>query len=242
MGVVYRAFDTKRGVVVALKAVQQTDSGAILRFKREFRALAELSHPNLFTLYELNVDGENWFFTMELVEGIDFLTFSQSENDRSPRPAVANTVASGLERVRPGKFTKAQPRSAISLLALPRMHSAFRQLAEGVAALHDAGIVHRDLKPSNVLVPEQGRVVILDLGLAPALGPSGMHQSSVPQVLGTASYVPSEQASGLPVTPASDWYSVGSMLSEVLTGRPPFLGRLLEVLMDKQRFEPGAPR
>ncbi len=262
MGVVYRAFDKKRGVAVALKTLKRADSTAILRFKQEFRALADVSHPNLVALYELTADGPSWFFTMELVEGVDFLTFVRSGADQ-PLPAkVEDPWLSGLsssaagipttdvpgdgepadqERVEPGPV--AQPRRGIGLSAVAqaRLRAALRQLTEGVTVLHEAGKLHRDLKPSNVLVTRQGRVVILDLGLAAELGPSGLHQSPLPYVLGTAPYMAPEQAAGRPVSPASDWYSVGSILYQSLTGRLPFLGRPFDVLMDKQRFEPPAP-
>ncbi len=263
MGVVYRAFDEKRGATVALKTLRWVDAAAILRFKREFRALADLAHPHLVSLHEMTADGSSWFFTMDLVEGVDFLGFVRSGSDppveetsAGPGPLdsslhgggltatqfTGNTEPSDRPRDPTVPSTGPGPRMTLSPAALVRLRSVLRQLAEGVVFLHEAGRLHRDLKPSNVMVTRQGRAVILDLGLAAELGPSGLHQSSTPQVLGTASYMAPEQAAEGPVSPASDWYSVGSMLYEALTGRPPFVGGPLEVLMDKQRFEPPAPR
>jgi len=264
MGIVYRAFDERRGVTVALKTLKRPDSTAILRFKQEFRTLADVSHPNLVALHELTADGPSWFFTMELVEGVDFLSFVRSGTERSaagpgttedlgpPGPALPGVPGSAKDamgdtesfdskRVEAGPLVRPHRGSSLSPTVLARLRIALRQLAEGVAVLHETGKLHRDLKPSNVLVTGQGRLVILDFGLAAELGASGLHQSLVPYVLGTIAYMAPEQAAGRPVSPASDWYSLGTMLYEVLAGHAPFLGRPDEMLVDKQRFEPPAP-
>src|SRR5206468_12472715 len=78
MGIVYEALDRDLKTRVALKTIRTLDATALYRFKKEFRSLAELSHANLLPLYELVADGDSWFFTMELVQGVDFFTYVRS--------------------------------------------------------------------------------------------------------------------------------------------------------------------
>ena len=243
MGVVYRAFDCERGETIALKTMRKVDPVALYRFKHEFRTLADLSHPNLVSLYELIAVGNLWFFTMELIDGIDFISFVS----RSPMQSEElDLAAHGWSDIRtstpPGCPTRDDVhRDAPLPLTMGRLRWAMRQLAEGVHALHEAGKLHRDIKPTNVLVTEAGRVVLLDFGLAADLERSGSLQNPEGHIVGTISYMSPEQASDLLISPASDWYSVGVMLYQALTGRLPHEGRAAEILRKKTTLDPPQP-
>jgi serine/threonine protein kinase/tetratricopeptide (TPR) repeat protein len=127
-------------------------------------------------------------------------------------------------------------------LDLPRLRAALRQLVSGVRMIHAAGKLHRDLKPSNMLVTPEGRVVILDFGLAADPEPGGTGQTSdAGQTVGTPAYMAPEQAAALDSQSASDWYAVGVILFEALTGQLPFDGKPGAILVDKQlRVPPRA--
>ena len=114
------------------------------------------------------------------------------------------------------------------------MRPALRQLAEGVHALHEMGKLHRDIKPSNVLVTDEGRVVLLDFGLVEDINPE-LHETLL---AGTPDYMSPEQGAQSKISKASDWYSVGVMLYQALTGRLPFRGKFFEVMTQKQTREP----
>jgi serine/threonine protein kinase len=231
MGVVYEAYDQKRGELVALKTMRRVDPVALVRFKQEFRALCDIAHPNLVNLYELFAVEDRWFFTMELVEGWDFLTAVRARVDRAENGFAAPRPA------REGAGAGAGPR----LFDEARLRAALRQLAEGVEALHQSGKLHRDIKPTNVLVTPEGRVVLLDFGLTADLERTGRHRSPDRQVVGTLAHMSPEQAAGLAITTASDWYSVGVMLYEALTGSLPFVGTPQEVILAKRTRAPVLP-
>jgi hypothetical protein len=127
---------------------------------------------------------------------------------------------------------------AVSVADEGKLRSALLQLVEGVAALHAAGKLHRDLKPSNVRVTPEGRVVILDFGVATELRRRGPEDD---EIVGTFAYMAPEQASDEPPVPASDWYSVGVILYEAIVGVRPQSGTPLEVLAQKSTVDPIAP-
>ncbi|MGH7270434.1 MAG: serine/threonine protein kinase, partial [Polyangiaceae bacterium] len=130
----------------------------------------------------------------------------------------------------------------VSPADLDHLRPALRQLVEGVRALHGAAKLHRDIKPSNVRVTLEGRVVLLDFGVATELArvvDENLLEEG--EMVGTARYMAPEQAVGEGSTPASDWYSVGAILYEALVGSPPFVGSAFDVLKMKSMLEPPAP-
>ena len=267
MGVVYEAYDRDTDKVVALKALTRTEAVHISRFKNEFRSLADVSHPNLVSLYEFMSDGHYWFFTMELVHGVNFLEYvrpgyrsrrtqSASLSETIQRTSVTTNVdhiaayeaeTQQLESIRnpsssdpTSRNISIDTRLARARLDLDLLGNAMRQLAEGLHALHETGKLHRDIKPSNVLITKDGRVVILDFGLVAEVEGRGLHESV--NLAGTPDYMSPEQGAQLPISRASDWYSVGVMLYQALVGRLPFSGKFFEVMMDKQNLDPPSPR
>lgn len=252
-GVVLEVFDQATQNRLALKRLERMDPGSIYRFKQEFRTLAGRRHPNLLCLYELFSVGDDWSFTMELVDGVPFDVWVWGA-ERAGRvtegaPTTSDAADSSDGRVVTAADGAAAPVHAplesgvvpgrISEAVLERLRDALRQLVRGVLALHDDGILHRDLKPSNVLVDRSGNLKILDFGLAlagPEIDPAD------PARAGTPVYMSPEQARGAQLTMASDWYAVGVMLYEALVGHPPFGGTTADILASKRSRAPRDPR
>ena len=203
MGIVYEAWDGERGEAVALKTLRSTTPASIAALKQEFRGLAGVAHPNLVALHELHAAGDTWFFTMELLDGVDLATYVGGDE--------------------------------------ARLRSCLAQLAQGVHALHAAGRLHRDIKPSNLIVTAEPRVVLLDFGVIAEIGGRAARGLDGDEVVGTPAYMAPEQARGV-AGPASDWYAVGVVLHELLTGTRPFRGTGRAILFDKNRYDPQPVR
>lgn len=257
MGAVYKAFDHERNQVVALKSLLTPDATSIYRFKREFRALANVSHPNLVALYDLIASGDDWYFTMELVEGVDLLSYVRPNDPARPaklsetrefgpdgkwldetRPAApqASTVlgVDAVDEAEAAELSHAieSRAGAAELVDLERLHGALTQLAEAISALHQTGHLHRDIKPSNILVTPAGRVVVLDFGIITELAGARRHADD--QLAGTPSFMAPELLENVEASEASDWYAFGVVLFQALTGRRPFRGGQDTVLRAKR--------
>ncbi len=107
MGVVWEAYDQKRGELIALKTMRRIDPATLVRFKHEFRAYSDISHTNLVNLYEMFAVKDRWFFTMELVEGSDFVTAVRSQPDQESKSSGASVV-----RVVPKATRESRPAQA----------------------------------------------------------------------------------------------------------------------------------
>jgi len=239
MGVVMRAHDADLGRDVALKVLHERlagDGSVVERFVEEAQIGGQLQHPSIVSVYELGLMAdERPYFTMKLVKG---RTLAALLTDRAD-PAEDRHRFLGL----------------------------FEQICQAVAYAHSRGVIHRDLKPANVMVGAFGELQVVDWGLAKVMarggvederraqrsdvgrvetvrsGPDSQH-SQVGSVLGTPAYMAPEQARGEleGLDERADVFSLGAILTEILTGRPPYEGEDVVVQAACARLEPARER
>lgn len=242
MGIVYEAFDTERNMSVAVKTLIHMDMESLYYFKKEFRSLHDLVHPNLCSFIDLIEDDGCWLLTMELLHGTDLLTYvcpptngprsMASAEIKNSQNASGSTGFIGPETDWPSPMTE-------QYFNEKRLRSSIAGLCEGLNALHSVGKVHRDIKPSNVMVTDDDRVVLLDFGLI--ADAEHQRQTELGAIVGTAAYMAPEQSLDETIGPAADWYAVGVILYEALTKTLPFDGPPLRILLDKQNTDPVPP-
>jgi len=202
MAEVHLGFDTRLSRVVAIKMLRRDlalDSIFQARFRREAQSAASLNHPNIVAVYDT---GE------EIV--------SDATNRSLAIPYIVMEYVEGhtvKELISDGT-------------AVP-INEAIEIVSGVLSALqysHANHLVHRDIKPGNIMLTPEGKVKVMDFGIARALTDSQATMTQTNAVVGTAQYLSPEQARGETVDERSDLYSTGVVLFELLTGRPPFKG------------------
>lgn len=211
---VYLAHDTTldRDVAFALIKTDGLDDVGKERIRREAQAMGRMgTHPHVMPIYDLGEEHGQPFMVQPLMMGGDVAGLI--EKAAAKRKGGAEDSVAG-----------ATDDQAVEAPGLPleRAVQIARHVCLGLQFAHGKGIVHRDLKPGNIWLDEDGTAKIGDFGLAIASDRSRLTFEKV--MVGTVSYMPPEQAIGGKVTPRADLYSLGAMLYEMVTGRPPFLG------------------
>lgn len=217
MGDVYLAQDRRLGRNVALKLLPDyftADEQRLRRFQQEARAASALNHPNIITIFEIGQADSIRFLATEYIDG---------ETIRQRLSSATLSVKECLE---------------ITI-----------QVANALEAAHQAGIIHRDIKPENIMVRRDGFVKVLDFGLAKLAERYGVaddtQAATIAQVdtdpgtiLGTVNYMSPEQARGLPLDLRTDLFSLGMVLYEMISARPPFEGKtageLIALIISKE--------
>ncbi len=244
MGVVYRAWQPSLGRQVALKCLLRAgDAKSAERFAREYRALARVEHPHLVKVYTSGSEGDQWFYAMELIEGVNLADVCEqlqgqaaSAADVAPdtwKLAVSTTSEQARRSERPINETavaavEAERRTPVAVPPFEvdsyvrHVVELVRQVASALDNLHQAGIIHRDIKPGNIMLASGGsQAVLMDLGLAQWIDKAKLTQTR--QFVGTLRYASPEQVLAVgQLDGRSDVYSLGATLWELLTLRPMF--------------------
>ncbi len=228
MGTVYKAEDTRTGAPVAVKVLDEArtrDPQILSRFRREARIATALRHPNIAAFHD----------------------FDEAVVPSATGGARRRVVFLVIEWVAGDDLTAYLQRK--ERFGAARLADVARQLTAALEAAHAVGVVHRDLKPSNIRLTPDGKVKVLDFGLAKILENAQLHrdhpptfQTSIGSLLGTAPYMAPEQLFGREVDARTDLFALGVVLYQMATGEVPFSGRnIVEVLQAVSTKQPVPP-
>jgi len=240
MGVVYVARQERLDRLVALKLVRPEQlyfDGARARFRREVAAVARLSHPGIVSVFAVGEEHGIPYLAMELLRGASLDDVLGALAGRRPEELTGADLAR-VVAARAGVPVEAAGQEAFTGAWTTVCTAIVRRLAQAVAHAHQNGIVHRDIKPSNVIVTVEGRVVLLDFGLAQPAGADRMTRAGAQ--VGSLPYMAPEQIRGDVGDERTDVYGLGVLLREILALRQPFLAASRETT--RERILRGAGR
>ncbi len=226
MGIVYEAWEVSMDRRVALKVLPPAvaaDTRLVTRFVREAKLAGKLSHPNVVPVYAMGLAGDTPYYSMEFVGG-ETLAGIIAHSKEAAAEGKSRPFAPAPRGVEEEAGREAGP-EAVDLRYYAGVALAFAGAADGLQHAHAKGITHRDIKPSNLILDGEGRLRILDFGLARFEGQDSLTLSG--DILGTVMYMSPEQAMArrIPLDHRTDIYSFGATLYETLALRPPFVGK-----------------
>jgi serine/threonine protein kinase len=232
MGVVYEAEQEPLGRTVALKLIRPEHlyfPRARERFRRETEAVARLAHPGIVAIHTVGEAAGVPYFAMELVEGATLASVLQALEARAPEHLAGADLRAVVEAS--GALAGDGASEAAALFGASWVEACTRialAMCDALSHAHARGVLHRDIKPSNIAVTPQGRVVLLDFGLASSADELRLTVSG--SALGSVLYMAPEQVAGrtADIDARTDVYALGVTLYELLTLRPPFGGENAE--------------